>query len=157
MSKPIMRTDKWPLQATASQRQMMQQTLHQYRAFCRALSCVVLNNWPALNRASSFALAVERLVHPTAKNPSPRHRYFAQKFYKFPSYLRRAAIEFAHGQVSSYLTRYRDWQGGARSRRSTRPPVFKSAGGMLPCHVSRAAVQAGCAVHRRQSQAVGRA
>lgn len=132
MSKPIIRTDKWPLQATASQREMMQQTLHQYRAFCRALSYVVLNNWPALSQAPGFAPAVERLIHPTAKNPSPRHRYFAQKFYKFPSYLRRAAIEFAHGQVSSFLTRYRDWQGGMRSCRTARPPVFNPQAGCYP-------------------------
>ncbi len=33
--------------------------------------------------------------------------YFEKRFYKFPSSLRRAAIEFVKGQVSSFLTRYR--------------------------------------------------
>ncbi|RCV92255.1 transposase, partial [Vreelandella rituensis] len=93
----MIRTDKWPLQTTLQQRQLMQDTRDEYRAFCRALSVVVLNNWATLQQAPSFSVAVERLIHPTKKNPSPRHHYFAQRFYKFPSYLRRAAIEFVKG------------------------------------------------------------
>ncbi|RCV87916.1 transposase, partial [Vreelandella rituensis] len=78
----MIRTDKWPLQATLQQRQLMQDTRDEYRVFCRALSVVVLNNWATLQQAPSFSAAVERLIHPTKKNPSPRHHYFAQRFYK---------------------------------------------------------------------------
>lgn len=132
MGTPIIRTDKWPLQATAHQQHLMRLTLAEYRAYCRALSIVVLNNWPALSQAPSFAAAVERLIHPTAKNPKPRHRYFARRFYKFPSYLRRAAIEFVKGQVSSYLTRYDAWLDGDRRRPDAKPPLFSPASGCYP-------------------------
>ena len=132
MSAKMIRTDKWPLQATSHQQQLIRNTRNEYRAFCRALSVVVLNNWPVLQQAPSFAAAVERLIHPTKKHPSSRHHYFAQRFYKFPSYLRRAAIEFVKGQVSSYLTRYREWQSGRRSRRDAQPPRFNAVSGCYP-------------------------
>ncbi|WP_235825434.1 IS200/IS605 family accessory protein TnpB-related protein [Vreelandella rituensis] len=132
MPSKMIRTDKWPLQATLQQRELMQDARDEYRAFCRAPSVVVLNNWATLQQAPSFSAAVERLIHPTKKNPSPRHHYFAQRFYKFPSYLRRAAIEFVKGQVSSYLTRYREWQSGCRSRRDAKPPRFNAVAGCYP-------------------------
>lgn len=132
MNKAMIRTDKWPLQATAQQKELMRLTLHEYRAFCRAVSIVILNNWPVLCQADSFCAATERLIHPTAKNPETRHTYFQKRFYKFPSYLRRAAIEFAKGQVSSYLTRYAAWQRGERKSRTAKPPVFNSASGCYP-------------------------
>lgn len=132
MSRRILRTDKWPLQATLHQQSLMRSTVSEYRLFCRALSIVVLNNWPKLSQATSFAAAVERLMHPTAKNPRPRHLYFIDRFYKFPSYLRRAAIEFVKGQVSSYLTRYDAWLDGERSSPTAKPPVFNPVAGCYP-------------------------
>lgn len=132
MTKAMIRTDKWPLQATTQQRHLMRLTLAEYRQFCRALSVVVLANWPSLQQAPSFAAAVERLMHPTKKNPSPRHHYFVKRFYKFPSYLRRAAIEFVKGQVSSYLTRYWAWQSGDRQRKHAQPPRFNPVAGCYP-------------------------
>lgn len=73
--------------------------------------------------AESQCAAVERLVHATAKNPNQRYRLFDQRFPKFPSYLRRAAIEAACGQVSSFVTRYAMWQSGRRKRRAALPPL----------------------------------
>lgn len=107
-------------------------TVAEYRLYCRALCIVVLNHWSTLSQADSFSAAVERLMHPTAKNPNPKHRYFAKRFYKFPSYLRHSAIEFAKGQVSSYLTRYNQWLGGDRPSRTIRPPVFNPVSGCYP-------------------------
>lgn len=51
---------------------------------------------------------VERLVHRTKKNPSPKYD-FTSKFYKFPSYLRRSAISKAYGIVSSYRSNLENW------------------------------------------------
>ncbi|MFO8045461.1 MAG: hypothetical protein R6U30_06265 [Halomonas sp.] len=110
----------------------MRLTLAEHPQFSRALSVVVLSNWPSLQQAPSVAAAVERLMHPTAKNPSSRHRYFIRRFYKCPSYLRRVAIEFVKGQVSSYLTRYRAWQVGERKHRHARPPRFNPVAGCYP-------------------------
>jgi hypothetical protein len=67
--------------------------------------------------------AVEKLIHKTSVNSNPKHKYFEKvvknhpSFRKFPSYLRRAAIADAIGIVSSFQTRYRDWQSGIRRRR----------------------------------------
>ena len=128
----MIRTDKWPLQASFEQQRHIQETVLKYRAYCRALSVVILNNWPHLQGQASFAAAVERLVHPTSKNPNTRHTYFQNNFYKFPSYLRRAAIEFVAGQVSSYLTRYERWRSGIRSSKKSKPPVFNIDTGCYP-------------------------
>ena len=51
---------------------------------------------------------VEMLIHRTKKNPSPKYD-FTTKFYKFPSYFRRAAINKAVGIVSSYQSNTDNW------------------------------------------------
>ena len=51
----------------------------------------------------------ENLCIRTAKRPTVPHD-FSVDFYKFPSYLRRAAINSAFGAVSSYKTRFAQWQ-----------------------------------------------
>ncbi|HEY9657510.1 MAG TPA: transposase, partial [Allocoleopsis sp.] len=48
------------------------------------------------------------------------------------SYYRRAAIVFAVGQVSSFMTRYDEWQSGNRSRRDAKPPVLNANAGCYP-------------------------
>ncbi|WP_246516592.1 hypothetical protein [Salicibibacter cibarius] len=37
----------------------------------------------------SITVAVEKLIHTTKSNPSPKCRAFNVRFYKFPSYFRR--------------------------------------------------------------------
>jgi hypothetical protein len=72
--------------------------------------------------------AVEKMIHKTADNPSPKHKYFQSiikrhpSHGKFRSYLRRAAIADAMGIVSSFQTRYREWQRGIRARGDAKPP-----------------------------------
>src|SRR5690625_3976845 len=132
MARAIVRSDRWPLETTPEQRQFMLLTVEKYRLFCRALSIVILNNWAELQKSDSFTVAVERLVHRTARNDSPRHSYFTRNHYKFPSYLRRAAIEFAKGQVSSFMSRYRKWQSGDRRFRAEKPPRFNPAATCYP-------------------------
>ncbi len=67
------------------------------------------------------------MIHWTAKN-QPKHHYYTTavvnnpSFRKFPADLRRAAIADALGIVSSFQTRYRDWQSGIRKKRSARGP-----------------------------------
>lgn len=132
MSRAIVRTDKWGLQPSPDVRLHLLATVDEYRAYCKALSYVVMGHWSALVAAKSFCGAVEKLIHCTQKNPNPKYGYFEKRFYKFPSYLRRAAIEFVRGQVSSYLTRYRAWQADKRPRRDTKPPTFNPAAGCYP-------------------------
>jgi IS605 OrfB family transposase len=122
MAQSIIRSDRWDLTPTKKQIQYALDTEKLYRQFARALISVVYTHWTSIADASSPCAAVEKLVHRTSKNPNPRYQYFAGKFYKFPSYLRRAVIQAAIGQVSSFVTRYRQWQSGSRKRKDALPP-----------------------------------
>ncbi|MFP4651043.1 MAG: IS200/IS605 family accessory protein TnpB-related protein [Phormidium sp.] len=113
---------------------LLSQTVEVYRRVCRHLMGILFTHWPSLGGLSSQkrVLAVEKLIHQTTKNPNPKYRQFDQTFYKFPSYYRRAAIVFAAGQVSSYMTRYQEWQSGTRQRRDAKPPVLNPNSGCYP-------------------------
>ncbi|MBW4651679.1 MAG: IS200/IS605 family accessory protein TnpB-related protein [Kaiparowitsia implicata GSE-PSE-MK54-09C] len=131
----IIRTDKWTLNPTAEQRVQLGKTVQVYRRLCRHLVGIVFMHWPDLGRLSNQELvpAVERLIHKTAQTPNPKYGLLDATFHKFPSYYRRAAIMFAAGQVSSYMTRYWDWQGGqSRRRKNAKPPRLNAAAGCYP-------------------------
>ncbi|NEO39069.1 MAG: IS200/IS605 family element transposase accessory protein TnpB [Moorea sp. SIOASIH] len=126
----LMRTDVWSLVATQEQKHQMQLTVNEYRAFLTPLVLIFNAQWAKLATLSSTERinAVEKMIHATAKNPAPKHNYYQKvldknpSFRKFPSYLRRAAIADAIGIVSSFQTRYREWQSGIRKHRQARPP-----------------------------------
>lgn len=121
---PIIRTDKWHLVTTPDQKVLLQKTVTEFRRLVRALVGVIYVHYPELAKLTSEEQipAVERLIHQTAANPDPKYYYFNRSFHKFPSYYRRGAIQFALGQVSSFVTRYNEWQGGIRKRRDAKPP-----------------------------------
>lgn len=104
---PIIRTDKWSLNPTAEQRVLFAETVKVYRRLCRHFVGVVFTHWSELGSLNSQQVipAVERLVHSTSQNPNVKYP-IDRTFHKFPSYYRRAAIAFAVGQVSSFVTRY---------------------------------------------------
>lgn len=85
-----------------------------YRALVRDLMGVIIAHWPNLgdDTGSAVVSPVERLIHPTSKRPKVSYPYFARRYYKFASYLRRAAINAAAGQVRSFMTCYDGWQTG---------------------------------------------
>jgi putative transposase len=129
------RTDKWRIAPTRDVKQYLLNTVREYRRLCRFLVTVICTHYVDLGtlRSDDLIPAVERLVHQTAKNPNPKYPQINRAFHKFPSYLRRAAIMFAAGQVSSYMTRYRDWQSGqSRNRRDAKPPTLNSNAGCYP-------------------------
>lgn len=134
----ITRTDKWTIEARSeSDFQAMCVTSSIYRDYVRFLMHIANTHWPQIGglKGKQRLTALEKLFHPTKANPSPRYARFFQRagFYKFPSYLRRAAINAAIGQVSSFHTRYRDWVcGQSRVRREARPPGFQSACSVNP-------------------------
>ena len=86
-------------------------TLAIYRSAVDYLIGVCLDEWEAmsqLNGSNAIVRYTEILTHATKSNPNPKYD-FDRNFYKFPSYLRRAAIMDAYGHVSSYksnLKRY---------------------------------------------------
>ncbi|MDJ0532968.1 MAG: transposase [Xenococcaceae cyanobacterium MO_207.B15] len=134
MIKQTIRTDKWQIVATLPQRELLEKTVCEFRCLVRCLVGVIYTHWSSIGQldAKSQIPAVEKLIHPTTKNPSPKYQYFNQRFYKFPSYYRRGAIQFAIGQVSSFVTRYREWQSGIRNRKDALPPLLNADCGTYP-------------------------
>jgi putative transposase len=128
------RTDKWKIVATRQQIELLQNTVSEFRCLVRCLVGVVNTHWSTIGLldAKSQIPAIEKLIHQTAKNPSPKYQYFNRRFYKFPSYYRRGAIQFAVGQVSSFNTRYTDWQSGIRKRKDASPPRLNADCGTYP-------------------------
>ena len=134
MVKQNIRTDKWRIVATQEQKDLLLNTVSEFRCLVRCLVGVVYTHWSIIGNLNAKAQipAVEKLIHATAKNPSPKYQYFNRRFYKFPSYYRRGAIQFAVGQVSSFNTRYREWQSGIRKRKDALPPRLNADCGTYP-------------------------
>ena len=130
----IIRTDKWRLNPTPDQKELLGKTVKVYRHACQFLVGIIYTHWSKLGELTADQLtpAVEKLMHQTAKRPSIKYPQFNKAFYKFPSYLRRAAIAFSAGQVSSFVTRYYDWQSGSRKRKDAKPPRLNANTGCYP-------------------------
>jgi IS605 OrfB family transposase len=129
-SDALIRTDVWDLKATSSQKKLMQLTITEYRRFLVPLVIIINAQWTHLINLTDKQRVnwVEKAIHGTSKNSHPKYGYYQKvidkypSFRKFPSYLRRAAIAEALGIVSSFQTRYREWQSGIRKHRKDRPP-----------------------------------
>jgi putative transposase len=122
MAKPI-RCDKWKLLADADTVRMAADTVKSYRKMANALATVFLTHWPQVHDLPVQHL--ESFFHDTARTKDTTYgAWFKANFRKFPAYLRRAATMAAHGAVSSFMTRYRTWQGGSRKMRAARPPTW---------------------------------
>ena len=67
-------------------------------------------------------------MHETQDNPNPKYDFDA-KFYKFPSYIRRGAINEALGGVSSYRTRLEKWMSDPKGKK----PSMQSVKNVCPC------------------------
>ena len=86
-------------------------TFEVYRSAAAYLIPVFDSVWEELEETGSAKRrfnAAEHLVHSTKKNTACFD--FDLRFPKMPSYLRRAAIQFALGTVSSYRTRLEAWK-----------------------------------------------
>ena len=134
MLQQNIRSEKWCIVATPQQKELLEKTVCEFRCLVKCLVGVIYTHWSSIGskNAKSQIPAVEKLIHTTAKNPSPKYQYFNQRFYKFPSYYRRGAIQFAIGQVSSFVTRYREWQSGIRSKKEALPPRLTADCGTYP-------------------------
>ena len=134
MSK-VIRTDKWRLSPTKYQLQILEDTVVIYRDMVRRLISIVNLHWKKIAVCEAKQRYVEQLFHATKDNPNPKYSKFfglGTKLYKFPSYLRRAAINDSIGHVSSFQTKYRDWQGGIRKKKFGLPPRLNTSCGVYP-------------------------
>ena len=93
-------------------------TMDIYRDACAYLIRALDNAWEELSPIGAplkrFNVA-EHLVHSTKRNQASYD--FDDRFPKMPSYLRRSAIQFALGAVSSYRTRLTMWEEENRKNR----------------------------------------
>ena len=94
---------------------------------------LVMANWNThfanLSHANDCIRVAEGLSVRTKKRLMTPYN-FCHDFMKFPSYLRRAAIKAAYGQVSSYQTRLAQWK--ARPGQKGRQPGLPKAGRSFP-------------------------
>lgn len=124
------RTDVWKLSVDKEQKHQMLFTVEEYRRYLKPLTLIINAQWSNLADLTSKEKVnvVEKMIHKTTDNPNPKHSYFQSvvskypSFRKFPSYLRRAAIASAIGIVSSFQSRYYEWQSGTRKHKTVKPP-----------------------------------
>lgn len=86
-------------------------------------------NFEGQSQKSAVNLA-ESLSVRTKHNPQVKTD-FGERFYKFPSYLRRGAIAEAYGKVSSYMSNLKRWEDQDADMRGEKPS-FPKAGYVYP-------------------------
>ena len=114
---------------------IFRETISIYRKAVDFLIEVCQKEWEELSLINGPLLKqqyVEQLCHKTVKNPTPKYESFDKKFYKFPSYLRRGAINEAVGKVSSYQSNLANWERADFFTRGRKPSSPK-AGYVYPC------------------------
>lgn len=108
----IVRTESHALATSPEVRADIERTIGAYRRAVRALSTVLMTHWGELGSLRNKCLALEALVHPTAKRPAVKYPVLGRMLGKMPSYLRRAAIEHAVGAVSSFQSNWSNFLDG---------------------------------------------
>ena len=117
-----------------------------YQSALHYLLDVVAHEWPILKDIKADGtekvstgqlrrMTLERLVHKTAKTPFPKY-HFDEKFYKLPSYLRRAAMMEALGMYSSFQSNLANWEQKSKKSRG-RKPHFPTVGRSFPAMYHR--------------------
>ena len=113
---------------------IFQKTTALYRDAVDFLIGVCLAEWDAISVIDLDMFRqqyVEHLCHRTRKNLNIKYPEFDQKFYKFPSYLRRSAIREALGKVSSYRSSLANWKASEPESHG-RKPSYPKAGYTYP-------------------------
>lgn len=96
-----------------NQKTMLNETVKIYRDALSLIIQIINKGWVNLVEIKSIKYKysfIESLIHETKFNPNPKYKEFDLRFYKFPTYLRRAAIAKAYGIVSSYRSNLDNWE-----------------------------------------------
>jgi len=112
-------------------------TMQAYREAVRFFMSVCREHWDELSAISNSQYrmrAVEKLTIRTKKNPWPACCFSDQneRFVKFPSYLRRAAIHAAAGAVSSWKSHVQNWEKENPKTRGARPRLCEGTAAVMP-------------------------
>ena len=113
---------------------VFKETVEAYRDAVTFFISVCMEEWDIISFQTSPLRrmnALEAMSHPTAKRPDVPHCFddADKRFYKFPSYLRRAACMEAIGKVSSYKSSLANW----KKSRNEKKPNAPVAGYIYPC------------------------
>ena len=103
-------------------------TVRIYRNVVDYFIDVILKEWTVFSGCHTSKSAVylaERYCVRTARNPKPPYD-FTDRFYKFPSYLRRSALAEAYGKVCSYQSNIQNWQKADPRTRGAEPSSPKA-------------------------------
>ena len=110
---------------------VLKETVTAYRHAVAFFVSVALKEWDAIEPITSInyrQLAMEQLTVRTKKRPVPKYPFedANRMFMKFPSYLRRSAINEALGKVSSYKSNLANWQNADKKTRGMAPSIPKT-------------------------------
>ena len=110
---------------------VLKETVTAYRHAVAFFVGVALKEWDVIEPITSTnyrQLAMEQLTVRTKKRPVPKYPFEDAKrmFVKFPSYLRRSAINEALGKVSSYKSNLANWQNADKKTRGMAPSIPKA-------------------------------
>ena len=111
---------------------ILRPTVNIYRKAVSFFIDVINTEWESfssITNTNGSIVKAEKLTHSTRNNPIVKYN-FDEKFYKFPSYLRRAAIADAFGIVSSYKSNLANWKA---SGSKNKPPRLKKNHSCNPC------------------------
>ena len=113
---------------------IFQATVDAYRAAVDFFISVCLGEWGTICVQPSSKLRMnllEKMTHPTSGRPEVPYCFDTAdpRFYKFPSYLRRAACMEAIGKAASYHSRLETWECTHEGGR----PGLPVAGYAYPC------------------------
>ena len=100
-------------------------TVKLYTDAVRFFLDVILENWNMISICTTSKKAynlVESLTIKTKQNPNPVYD-FHTRFYKFPCYLRRAAIACAYGKASSYHSNLANWMAKPEGKKPSVPVI----------------------------------
>ena len=101
------------------------ETVRLYRQAVSFFVDVCLTEWNLISTGKlqkERVNLVESLTVRTRQNPAVPYD-FSAAFYKFPSYLRRAAIAEALGKVSSYQSNLENWEAAEPEKRGAKPSL----------------------------------
>jgi len=109
-------------------------TVRLYRDATDFYIAVIKDNWTQFSNCTSGEMAVRMAeeLSVITKNRSEVKYDFGEKFYKFPSYLRRVSIAQAFGLVRSYQSNRSNWEAADKNTRGKQPSAPKS-GFVSPC------------------------
>ena len=99
------------------------ETVRLYRAAVDFFIDVAIAEWNTLSlhdTSKERVNAIEKLTIQTRKRPNVTYD-FGALYYKFPSYLRRAAIQESLGKVSSYMSNLDNWMRSSILMRGKKP------------------------------------